>query len=231
MIMNKGFLLLSGLGVGAGLSYLLDPSQGPRRRSRIRANVRRAGYQAADLLNDGAGSMWDHTRDAFDQVQAHLPARYWPRSAAVRRRHSLMPDDMGLLLLGGLGLGAGLLLFFGARKASPYDVTSSKPVAQLRHWVDGFMDECMTRIRRKPVSDRELVTQVQDRLEDVVSRPKAINVTANQGMVTLRGHVLAREYDDMMSSVSSLHGVHEVIDRLEVEEQSATIMGVEERSV
>lgn len=229
--MNKGFLLLTGLGAGAGLSYLLDPSQGPRRRSRIRANVRRARYQAAALLNDGAGSMWGHTRDAFDQVQAHMPSRYWPRSAALRRRHSLIPDDLGLLILGGLGLGVGLLLFLGARKSSPYNVTSSKPIAQLRHWVDGFMDECMMRIRRKPVSDRELVSQVQARLDDVVSRPKAIDVTANQGTVTLRGHVLAREYDDMMASVSSLHGVREVIDRLEVEEQAATIMGVEERSV
>jgi osmotically-inducible protein OsmY len=46
--MNKGLVLLSGIGMGAGLMYVLDPDRGERRRALMRDTVARAKNKAGD---------------------------------------------------------------------------------------------------------------------------------------------------------------------------------------
>src|SRR6266496_1508910 len=46
--MNKGLVLLSGIGVGAGLMYVFDPDRGGRRRALMRDKVESAANQATD---------------------------------------------------------------------------------------------------------------------------------------------------------------------------------------
>jgi len=46
--MNKGIVLLSGIGVGAGLMYVFDPDRGGRRRALMRDKVESAANQATD---------------------------------------------------------------------------------------------------------------------------------------------------------------------------------------
>jgi osmotically-inducible protein OsmY len=91
------------------------------------------------------------------------------------------------------------------------------------------MTETGKRYRRHAVSDTALVDQAQTRLNHLVSRPNAIDVTAYQGQLTLSGPVFAREYEDLLASVASIHGVKEVVDRLDVQERTTTIMGAEDR--
>jgi hypothetical protein len=49
--MNKGVTWMSGIGLGAGLMFLLDPGAGRRRRARIRDKVRSAAGRAGDYLD------------------------------------------------------------------------------------------------------------------------------------------------------------------------------------
>ena len=55
--MNKTALLIGGLGLGAGLIYMLNPERGERRRALARAQLERYRRQTDDL--------WDHTREAW----------------------------------------------------------------------------------------------------------------------------------------------------------------------
>jgi BON domain len=226
--MKRGFLLLSGLGIGAGLAYLLDPAQGRRRRSRLRANVWRARHRAADFLDTHANTMWGQTRGVLDNAQMLFPTSYRMRAGRFMRRGRPVPADTGLLLLGCLGLGASLLLLLGARKVSQAVTSRPKSLTQIRDWARGFMTETGNRFGRRTVSDTTLVAQAQSRLNRLVSRPSAIEITVNQGQLTLSGPVLDREYEDLLASVASIRGVKEVVNRLDVQERTTTIMGVED---
>jgi osmotically-inducible protein OsmY len=90
------------------------------------------------------------------------------------------------------------------------------------------MTETGDRFRWRTVSDTTLVAQAQTRLNRLVSRPSAIEITANQGQLTLSGPVLDREYEDLLASVASIHGVKEVVNQLDVQERTTTIMGAED---
>jgi osmotically-inducible protein OsmY len=91
------------------------------------------------------------------------------------------------------------------------------------------MSETGNLSRRRTVSDATLVAQAQSRLNRLVSRPSAVEITANQGQLTLSGPVLDRECEDLLASVASIRGVKEVVNRLDVQERTTTIMGVEDR--
>lgn len=227
--MKKGFFLLSGLGIGAGLAYLLDPAQGRRRRSRVRANVWGARHRATDFLDNYADMMWGRTRGVLDSAQRLFPTSYRMGAGRFIRRGRPVLSNTGLLLLGGLGLGASLLLLLGARKGSQADTSRPKTLTQVRDWARGFMTETGDRFRRRTVSDATLVAQAQSRLNRLVSRPSAIEITANQGQLTLSGPVLDREHEDLLASVASIRGVKEVVNRLDVQERTTTIMGAEDR--
>jgi uncharacterized membrane protein len=63
--------------------------------------------------------------------------------------------------------------------------------------------------------DAVLVNRVRAELGRVVSKPGAIEVTSQQGLVTLEGPILASEAEDLLAHVGRVRGVEEVIDRLE----------------
>ncbi len=68
--MNKTALLIGGLGLGAGLIYMLDPERGERRRTMARTQLERYRRQTDDL--------WDHTtRSLGHQARALLPGHPW----------------------------------------------------------------------------------------------------------------------------------------------------------
>jgi len=46
--MNKSLVLLSGVGIGAGMMYVLDPDRGRRRRALVRDKVEHATNKAGD---------------------------------------------------------------------------------------------------------------------------------------------------------------------------------------
>lgn len=66
------------------------------------------------------------------------------------------------------------------------------------------------------VDDEVLVARVRQRLGRAVSHPRAIEVKAHQGRVTLTGMVLAHERPQLLAVVNKVLGVRHVDDRMTV---------------
>lgn len=231
--MKKGFLLVSGLGLGAGLMYVLDAQQGRRRRSRLRTNVRSARYHVSGLLEDAASGVRHRAQSAYVGTRARLPSSRWLEALPSRRRVRQRSVDPGLLLLGGLGLGVGLLTLIGAQKMSRDQTAAAaqRTMQNVYDWVCGVLHQGGAWLRQEDVSDESLSARVRARINRLVSRPDAIQVTTHQGRVTLSGSVLDRERDTLLSSIASMRGVTDVVNHLDVQERTTTIMGVQDRPV
>lgn len=73
------------------------------------------------------------------------------------------------------------------------------------------------------VDDERLVERVRSKLGRVSSHPRALDVRAEAGEVTLYGPILAREVDDVLSTVAAVRGVRSVINELEAHESAEGI--------
>jgi len=97
--------LLGGLGLGAGLMYLLDPEKGEGRRDLVRGYVEDYGRQSGALLDDTR-------RTLGRQVQAVLATSRMPsrRQPGLGERLLTQVEELSLPLglLGCVGLGVGL---------------------------------------------------------------------------------------------------------------------------
>lgn len=147
--MNKRNLLLTGLGVGAGLMYVFDPDRGRRRRAQMRDAV------------------------------VHL--------------------------------------------AHVTDKAIGKTSRDLSNRMDGLMAETRSMFRRDEVSDELLAARVRSGLGRVVSHPHAIDVTVSEGVVSLKGPILAAEADPLHKTVRSLCGVKDITDELELHQEGSHI--------
>jgi hypothetical protein len=68
---------------------------------------------------------------------------------------------------------------------------------------------------RESPPDPQLVERVRSRMGRFVSHPRAIEVTAQDGIVHLQGPILREEKDRLVTAVHAVPGVREVVDRLE----------------
>jgi hypothetical protein len=73
------------------------------------------------------------------------------------------------------------------------------------------------------VSDDTLVERVRAKLGRASTHPRAIDVLANDGVVTLRGPILASEVDDVLAITRSVRGVEDVINYLQAHESALGI--------
>lgn len=78
----------------------------------------------------------------------------------------------------------------------------------------GAAAELRSRFRHDDVADEVLHDRVRAAIGRVVSHPSAIMVTVSQGRVTLTGHVLADEVDELVKRVGKVRGVGEVHNEL-----------------
>src|SRR5690242_3131809 len=83
------------------------------------------------------------------------------------------------------------------RLQDAYDVT----VRDTRHRARGLAAEARRRLRREPVTDEVLAGRVRAALGRVVSHPHAVQVALQQGCVTLKGPILAREVPALLHAV------------------------------
>jgi len=120
--MNKALMLVSGLGLGAGLMYMLDPEMGRRRRTlaRVQAEMyrrwpddlvdhtRRTLGRQTDTLSRQARTLGQQTRGLLGRLgipfkEERSPSEIW----LERAQH--MAGKQDLLRLGCVGLGLGLM--------------------------------------------------------------------------------------------------------------------------
>jgi BON domain len=135
----------------------------------------------------------------------------------------------------GLGIGTGLMFlldpdqgkrrrallrdkcFWAARKTGEGAQVTAR---DLRNRTQGLVSEVQSRFSSAPVDDSVLVDRVRAKLGRVVSHPRAINVSSQNGRVVLSGPILTAEVPELLACVNSVSGVNEVINQLEAHEQS-----------
>lgn len=140
-----------------------------------------------------------------------------------RRRRSF-----GFLLGAGIGAAAMYLLdpHDGARrralvgdKVTRYSRLArenlSGRIEDARHRSGGMMAELRSQFRLGSPTDETLVARVRSKLGHVVSHPAAIEVSAQDGRVTLRGPILMSEVDHALMAVRLIPGVTELDNQLE----------------
>jgi osmotically-inducible protein OsmY len=239
--MNRTALLIGGLGLGAGLIYMLDPERGERRRAMARAQLERYRRQTDDL--------WDHTTRSLSRQAREFLAR----APLARRYRRPGPGELllarveqlgllkGMLILGCMGLGASMMYALdpglGRRrralvrdKAQAYWRRTGKFISQTardaRQRTYGLIAETQTQLREADVpEDTVLVARVRAQIGHVVSQAGAVDVTAHQGRVTLSGSIAAHEVEKLLSAVASVAGVTAVVNRLEVNQATASGAG------
>jgi uncharacterized membrane protein len=135
----------------------------------------------------------------------------------------------------GLGLGAALAYFLDPdrgrrRRARVRDAIThaarvtndvvGKTSRDLGNRASGLASAVQAIVKGETVSDAVLVERVRTKLGRVVSHPRAIEVTAAQGRVTLSGLILASEVDPLFRCVRHVRGVTGVENRLDARDRS-----------
>lgn len=87
----------------------------------------------------------------------------------------------------------------------------------------GIAAEARARLSDEPVDDARLVERVRAKVGRMSSHPRAIDVSARDGQVTLTGPILARELDDLMAAVAAVGGVRGITNQLEPHETSDAV--------
>jgi len=99
--------LLGGLGLGAGLMYLLDPTQGEERRDLVRGYVGDYGHQTGDFLGDTGRTLGRQAQAVFATTR-----RPFQRQPGLGERLLAQAEQLGtttgMVLIGCVGLGVGL---------------------------------------------------------------------------------------------------------------------------
>ena len=141
-------------------------------------------------------------------------------------------------LLGGAGLGVGAMYYLdpslGAqRRAHARDQVRRVPRAlqdsaavtarDLKNRTAGFISEARGRLTEGAVEDEVLSGRVRSKLGFLVRHPSSIQVDAHDGLVTLRGSVLADEIEQLVRGMHAVRGVKEVDNQLEVHDNPGSV--------
>ena len=97
----------------------------------------------------------------------------------------------------------------------------------LRNRAQGLVARTTHLFRKEDVPDVVLEQRVRARLGRFTSHPGSIEVSADQGRVTLRGPILAHELEQTLAAVRSVPGVRSVNNQLEVHKQPGDVPGLQ----
>jgi uncharacterized membrane protein/osmotically-inducible protein OsmY len=141
-------------------------------------------------------------------------------------------------LLAGVALGTGLTYFLdpgrsARRRARLRDTAAhtsnlaSRAVGKIardtRHRASGTAASLRSLVRHEPVDDAVLVERVRAKLGRLTSHSHAVEVTASEGVVTLKGPILEREVSRLIRTTSRVRGVSEVVNQLDVHERAGHV--------
>jgi hypothetical protein len=87
----------------------------------------------------------------------------------------------------------------------------------------GIAAETRARLSDEVVDDARLVERVRAKVGRMASHPRAIDVYAHGGQVTLGGPILAAELDDLLTAVTAVRGVRGVTNQLEPHASSDSV--------
>jgi uncharacterized membrane protein len=107
------------------------------------------------------------------------------------------------------------------------DRFAGRSLRDVRNRLRGVAAETRSRLRHDDAEEPVLYARVRAAIGRVVSNPHSIEVTVDDGTVLLAGPVLANELDDLIRTVERVHGVHDVIDELDVHEKPDGVPGLQ----
>ena len=146
--------------------------------------------------------------------------------------------NKGVALVGGLGLGAALMYIFdpdrGKRRralirdkveaaGNKLSDTADKMQRDLRNRAYGVVAEAKSVFRHDEVTDDVLVDRVRSRLGRIPVHIGAFDISAKDGVVTLRGQILADELPRVVRAARFVRGVKEIDNQFEVHERPASV--------
>ncbi len=123
-LMGSGLSLLSSIGVGAALMYLMDPQLGRARRRLLKAAAGNALHETSEKFTSGLQNAAERARGLREELTERLTpeqARYLGRRLSRRMRQSFSQPTirtgtsaftLSLVAVGSLAAGAGLMYFF-----------------------------------------------------------------------------------------------------------------------
>jgi uncharacterized membrane protein len=141
-------------------------------------------------------------------------------------------------LLMTLGIGAGAMYFYDPqlgrrRRAVVRDQLQSTwsgfgddldtATRDLQNRARGLVTETRGRLRGEQPDDSTLQERVRSSMGWAVSHPRAVQVEAREGQVTLRGPILASEVDTLLATVARVRGVRSVDNQLDVHQEPGNI--------
>lgn len=152
-------------------------------------------------------------------------------------------------LLAGVMVGAGLMYYLDpergkTRRARLRDQAGRAArdtgdrvegkLEDLGNRAEGLAHETKSRLRtasrdeeQTNVSDATLEARVRSEIGHEISHPGAIEVSARNGRVTIRGPILADEVDKLIARVALVRGVSDVVNRLEVHKDAGSISSLQ----
>lgn len=80
-------------------------------------------------------------------------------------------------------------------------------------------------LRTDPQADAELRSAISERLGRLVSRPQAIHVGVEHGVVRLSGDVLAKERDGLLLQLREIPGVQKLVNAMTAHDSPASMAG------
>ncbi len=104
----KTLWLLGGLGLGAGLMYLMDAEAGEERRDMVRGYVVDSGRQTGDLLDDTRRTLGRQAHAVLAMTRMPF-RRQLGLGERLRTQAAQLGMTTGVVLVGCVGLGAGLI--------------------------------------------------------------------------------------------------------------------------
>lgn len=143
--------------------------------------------------------------------------------------------NKSLTLVGGLGLGAALMYIFdpdrGKRRramirekvesaGNKAGDKASKMGQNLRNRASGMIAETRSMFRAEEVSDEVLADRVRARLGRIPAHIEALEVSALNGEVTLRGQISAENLPKVLRAVRFVRGVKSVDNQFDVSAES-----------
>jgi hypothetical protein len=99
---------------------------------------------------------------------------------------------------------------------------AGKAARDLRNRTRGAAHELTARLQREEVDDVVLQDRVRARLGHVAAHPHGIQVTCEDGCVTVSGRVDPNEREAVLTAIGRVRGVCEIVDTMEPGETAAT---------
>lgn len=185
------FMLVIGLIGGAALMYLFDPDRGARRRAAFQVEVRRAAENATEAVEGTVERVRDEVSKVTGDAEDKLEELGDEAKAAANKASSEVES-----------------------RVKQARSTAKQATGSIQEQAERVVADAQTPINN--VANEALKALVHAEVLRSVQNSGAVEIGAENGVVTLIGTVGANEVQELVEKVQAVPGVTSVDNRLEV---------------